>query len=119
MALAPRAPTCSARLSAPPAARPLNSVHSFDLLRRVALRFNKIMSKKEKEKLYDQQINREVLIAAIKDRPVLWNTFLEIYKDKTAKTAAWREIYIILKEDFEEMDQKDRQLFGKFLLRKF
>ncbi|KAH9632495.1 hypothetical protein HF086_017043 [Spodoptera exigua] len=77
------------------------------------------MSKKEKEKLYDQQINREVLIAAIKDRPVLWNKFLEIYKDKTAKTAAWREICIILKEDFEEMDQKDRQLFGKFLLRKF
>ncbi|KAJ8720592.1 hypothetical protein PYW08_006057 [Mythimna loreyi] len=77
------------------------------------------MSKKEKEKLYDQQINREVLIAAIKDRPVLWNKFLEIYKDKTAKTAAWREICIILKEDFEEMDQKDRQLFGSSVMKRW
>lgn len=70
------------------------------------------MSKKDKEKLFDQQIDRDVLIATVRDRPVLWNKFLDVYKDKTAKTAAWREICMILKEDFEEMEQQDRQLFG-------
>ncbi|KAF9410077.1 hypothetical protein HW555_010739 [Spodoptera exigua] len=39
--------------------------------------------------------------------------------DKTAKTAAWREICIILKEDFEEMDQKDRQLFGSSVMKRW
>lgn len=37
---------------------------------------------------------------------------------KTAllKNTAWWEICAILKQDFEEMEKKDRQLFGKLFL---
>ncbi|GBP87147.1 hypothetical protein EVAR_102330_1 [Eumeta japonica] len=45
--------------------------------------------------------------------PVVWNKTLEIYKDKIAKAAAWREISDNLNEDFEAMEQKERQEFGE------
>lgn len=58
-------------------------------------------------------INTELLISLVEDRPVIWDKTLEIYKDKNSKASAWREICVILKEDFEGMDQKERQDFGK------
>lgn len=74
------------------------------------------MSEKEKEKSFDKIIDREVLISTVEERPVLWDKFLDIYKDKSAKTAAWREICLILNENFEEMEQKERQIFGKYFV---
>lgn len=66
-------------------------------------------------KAFEKYVEQEVLINCVESRPVLWDKTLEIYKDKIAKTAAWREICGILKEDFEAMEQKERQEFGKYL----
>ncbi|XP_026744341.1 uncharacterized protein LOC113505729 [Trichoplusia ni] len=63
-------------------------------------------------KAFEKYVEQEVLINCVESRPVLWDKTLEIYKDKIAKTAAWREICGILKEDFEAMEQKERQEFG-------
>lgn len=54
-----------------------------------------------------------MLISLVEARPALWNKTLDIYKDKTSKESAWREICTILNEDFPELDQKERQNFGK------
>lgn len=37
-----------------------------------------------------EQIDRELLISLVEQKPLVWNKFLDIYKDKVAKTAAWR-----------------------------
>lgn len=63
------------------------------------------MSTKEWEKLID----KEMLISLVEDRPVLWDKTLDKYKDNTASIARWREICIILMEDFEAMEQRQRQ----------
>lgn len=69
------------------------------------------MSTKEWEKLID----KEMLISLVEDRPVLWDKTLDKYKDNTASTAGWREICVILMEDFEAMELRQRQEFGKCL----
>lgn len=63
-----------------------------------------------------KNINVENLISLVQNRPVLWDKTLEIYKDKNLRTAGWREICIILNEDFEEMEEKNRQDYGKFVI---
>ncbi|KAF9406028.1 hypothetical protein HW555_013446, partial [Spodoptera exigua] len=52
-------------------------------------------------------------------RDVLWDKTLEIYKDKNLRTAGWREICIILNEDFEEMEEKNRQDYAKSIVKKW
>lgn len=63
-----------------------------------------------------KNINVENLISLVQNRPVLWDKTLEIYKDKNLRTAGWREICINLNEDFEEMEEKNRQDYGKFVI---
>lgn len=63
-----------------------------------------------------KNINVEHLISLVQNRPVLWDKTLEIYKDKNLRTAGWREICINLNEDFEEMEEKNRQDYGKFVI---
>ncbi|GBP96880.1 hypothetical protein EVAR_98814_1 [Eumeta japonica] len=60
---------------------------------------------------FNKNIDQEVFINCIECRPVVWDKTLEIYKDKIAKAAAWREICVILNEDFEAMEHKERQEF--------
>ncbi|CAH1956059.1 unnamed protein product [Acanthoscelides obtectus] len=65
------------------------------------------MSTKEWEKLID----KETLITLVEVRPALWDKTLDKYKDNTASIAGWREICVILMEDFEAMEQRQRQEF--------
>jgi len=60
-------------------------------------------------------INTEMLISLVEARPALWNKTLDSYKDKTSKESAWREICTILNENFQALDKKERQNFGKSL----
>ncbi|CAH1958721.1 unnamed protein product [Acanthoscelides obtectus] len=72
------------------------------------------MSTKEWEKLID----KEILITLVEVRPVLWDKTLDKYKDNTASIVGWREICVILVEDFEAMEQRQRQEFGKLVMKK-
>lgn len=69
------------------------------------------MTTKEWEKLID----KEMLISLVEDRPVLCDKTLDKYKDNTTSIAGWREICGFLMEDFEVMEQRQRQEFGKYL----
>ncbi|CAH2008294.1 unnamed protein product, partial [Acanthoscelides obtectus] len=58
-----------------------------------------------------EKINTELLISLVEARPALWDKTLDTYKDKNLKSSAWREICSLLKENFEDMEQKERQAF--------
>jgi len=60
-------------------------------------------------------INTEHLVSLVEARPVLWNKSLDVYKNKTLKESAWREICSILNENFPVLEQEERQDFGKLL----
>lgn len=57
----------------------------------------------------------ELLITLVEGRPVLWDKTLEIYKDKRLTYEAWREIFIILNKDFDEMTNVKKNEYGKYL----
>jgi len=61
-----------------------------------------------------EKIDTELLISLIEERPVIWDKTLDSYKNKNLKESAWKEISIILNRDFKELEQKQRQDFGKF-----
>lgn len=60
-----------------------------------------------------ENINTELLISLVEERPVIWDKTLNLYKDKKSKESAWKEICVALNKDFEELEQKQRQNFGK------
>lgn len=59
---------------------------------------------------FEKFIDKEILLSSVANRSVLWDKTLDSYKDKNAKTAAWREIFVILKDYFEVMEQRKRQV---------
>lgn len=61
-------------------------------------------------------IQAETLITLFQERPVLWDKTEDVYKDKNLKLAAWREVRLILKPNFDELDEKERKQYGEFLM---
>jgi len=57
----------------------------------------------------------EFLITLVQERPVLWDKFLDSYKDRNATKNAWREILIQLNPEFDALDDKEKNLFGKYI----
>ncbi|CAG5007173.1 unnamed protein product [Parnassius apollo] len=58
-------------------------------------------------------IQAETLITLVQERPVLWDMTEDVYKDKNLKLAAWREVCLILKPNFDKLDEKERKQYGK------
>ena len=61
----------------------------------------------------DTGFDSEVLIALVEARPVLWDKFLDRYKDRNARRNAWYEVCTELLPDFDALDVKDKSAFGK------
>jgi hypothetical protein len=59
-------------------------------------------------KMSQTNIDPELLITLIESRPIIWDKTLENYKDTNLRTAAWREVCIVLREDFQEMEERER-----------
>ncbi|CAG5026241.1 unnamed protein product [Parnassius apollo] len=49
----------------------------------------------------------------LQERPFLWDKTEDVYEDKNLKLAAWREVCLILKPNFDELDEKERKQYGK------
>lgn len=58
----------------------------------------------------------DLLISLVEARPAIWDKSLDLYKDKTNRTSAWREICSILNPDFEEMVQKKKSEYGMYTI---
>lgn len=61
----------------------------------------------------EKEIKPEELIPLVHERAVLWDKTLNDYKNNNLKLLAWREICTILIPNFENMEEKERQHFGK------
>jgi thiol-disulfide isomerase/thioredoxin len=59
-------------------------------------------------------IDSKVLISLIEDRPVLWDKTLDAFKDWIATRNPWREVCLELKPDFEELEDRAKNAFGKY-----
>ncbi|GBP53303.1 Mitochondrial 2-oxodicarboxylate carrier [Eumeta japonica] len=58
-------------------------------------------------------IDPGLLITLKESRPIIWDKTLENYKDTNLRTAAWREVCIVLREDFQEMEEKESQIYDE------
>lgn len=61
-------------------------------------------------------IDAAILITLVQARPVLWDEFLDIYKDGDATNNAWHEVCVELHSAFDVLDNKDKILFRKCIL---
>ncbi|KAF8792543.1 hypothetical protein HNY73_004127 [Argiope bruennichi] len=59
----------------------------------------------------DIEIDTEFLIALVQERPILWDKIGGIYRDRHATRKAWKEICILLKDDFQTSDVKEKYAF--------
>ncbi|XP_072387724.1 uncharacterized protein [Diabrotica undecimpunctata] len=64
-------------------------------------------------------IDMELLIIMVENRPVLWDKTQECYKKKQSSFSAWREIYIALNDDFEALSEKEKNDFGRYVIKKW
>lgn len=52
------------------------------------------------------------LIHCVRDRPCLWDKTIENYKDRVERRCAWKEIFCILDESYEEMTPEEKRFTG-------
>lgn len=60
-----------------------------------------------------ETVDNELLISLVEARPVLWDKTLDNYKDRVATRNAWREVCNELNSKFEELEDKEKNHFGK------
>lgn len=60
-----------------------------------------------------EDIDCEILISLVENRRVLWDKTLDSFKDRILTRNAWREVCEALKADFEELEDKEKNAFGK------
>lgn len=61
-------------------------------------------------------IDNDILISLVEARPVLWDKSLDTFKDRNATREAWKQVCCELKNDFEEMESKEKNAFGKYYI---
>ena len=62
------------------------------------------------------RFDTEILISAIEQRKLLWDTSSEDYKNRNLKGNAWAEVADILIEKFEDLDETQKQEASSSLL---
>lgn len=58
-------------------------------------------------------IYNELLISMVEARPALWDKEADDFKDKHLKIDCWRAVCLSLNEDFDTLQEKQRQEYGK------
>lgn len=61
-------------------------------------------------------IDVELLISLVENRPIIWDNTIENYRERNIRAAAWREVAVSLNDEFDHMDEVDRQAYGNFYL---
>lgn len=62
------------------------------------------------------RFDTELLITAIEQKPCIWDTSSEDYKNRDAKIKAWDEVAEILLHDFVNLDETKQQEASKYLI---
>ncbi|XP_071054321.1 uncharacterized protein [Onthophagus taurus] len=67
----------------------------------------------------DGNVDNEVLISLVQTKPVLWDKTLPIYKDRNATKNAWKDVCCEINKNFEDMEDKEKNEFGKAVIRRW
>lgn len=65
--------------------------------------------------MFDFEFNVEKFLSLVEENTVLWDRSLDIYKNKTLTYEAWKEIAAKMKDDFDNLNQKDKDDLSKFV----
>ena len=60
------------------------------------------------------EIDNELLIYLVQERPVLWDKTLDVFKDRIATRNAWHEVCLHLRHDFDKLEDSKKNSFGKY-----
>lgn len=63
-------------------------------------------------------LDAEVLITLVEERPVLWNKALESFKSKMETSSAWRDVCRIMNPN-DQLPEVERNKYGKLILYSF
>ncbi|KAI5725753.1 hypothetical protein M8J77_019743 [Diaphorina citri] len=66
-----------------------------------------------------KNIDKELLISMVEARPALWDKQSGDFKDKHLKIDCWKAVCLSLNEDFDILEEKQRQEYGKLVQRKW
>ncbi|CAH1954332.1 unnamed protein product [Acanthoscelides obtectus] len=66
-----------------------------------------------------EQIDSEILISLVQDKSEIWDKAAEDYKNRNKKTEAWRSICAQLKENFGNLSDGERKVFGQLVLKRW
>lgn len=58
-------------------------------------------------------IDLEILITLVHERPILWDKTEALYKDRIQTRNAWIEVFKELNNTFEELEDKAKNDYGK------
>lgn len=58
-------------------------------------------------------IDLEILITLVHERPILWDKTEAMYKDRILTRNAWIEVFKELNVGFKEMEEKEKNDYGK------
>ncbi|XP_047999196.1 uncharacterized protein LOC125236436 [Leguminivora glycinivorella] len=67
----------------------------------------------------EASIDNETLISLVEQSPVVWDRSNELYKNRVATQAAWRDIMIALDPTLETKDETTRQAFAKLIIQRW
>ncbi|CAK1580922.1 unnamed protein product [Parnassius mnemosyne] len=65
------------------------------------------------------EIDVDVLISLVEARPTLWDKTIASYKNRNETKEAWKEVYIGLNSSFEELDDNEKNKFGKEVMKRW
>jgi hypothetical protein len=60
------------------------------------------------------EVDVERLISLVEEMPELWDKTLDKYKDRNLAQQGWKEVCLELKNDFEDLSEKDKNETVKF-----
>ncbi|XP_063535718.1 uncharacterized protein LOC134745575 [Cydia strobilella] len=67
----------------------------------------------------ESSIDNELLINLVKLKPVLWDKTTELYKNRVATQAGWKEIMKAFDPTYETKEEKTRQAFAKLIIQRW
>ncbi|CAH1964186.1 unnamed protein product [Acanthoscelides obtectus] len=67
-----------------------------------------------------QDVDIDILISLVEARPVIWDKTRDVYKDRNDTRNAWKEIFLELRPDFEELEATEKTaLVSKKVMKKW
>lgn len=62
-----------------------------------------------------ENIDCDLLISLVEERPVLWDKTIDDFKNKNLKTEGWKDVCRNIFHDFDDKNDKEKTRLGKLI----